>query len=123
MACILVIDDDVAVRSILGRMLARAGYTVVEAGDTHAGLAALQAHPIDLVITDIVMPGSGGYQVIRMVKTLRPQAKVLAISGGRVFTARDMLESAAAVGADWTLAKPVAQAELLEAVQTLLAEE
>jgi CheY-like chemotaxis protein len=121
MACILVIDDDAPFRTTLRETLEQAGHAVVEARDTHAALAALQAHPIDLVITDIVMPGQGGYHVIRQVKTLTPQVKVLAMSGGNVFPAGDLLESAALIGADRILPKPLQGVVFLAAVRELLA--
>ena len=55
MICILVIDDDCVFRATLQDMLEGVGYHVLEACDGQEGLAALQAHPIDLVITDILM--------------------------------------------------------------------
>lgn len=121
MARILLIDDEPAFRRVVREILEDAGYEVVEACDGHEGLAACQAHPIDLVITDILMPGQGGYHVIRQVKTLQPQVKILAVSGGNVFPAGDILESATAVGADQILPKPLQTAVFLTTVQTLLA--
>jgi two-component system response regulator MtrA len=120
MAQILLIEDDVQVRTVVRLMLTEAGYTVLEAGDTHDGLAVARAYPIDLIILDLLLPGQGGYHIIREVKALHPQMKVLAISGGNVFTAVDLLRSATEVGADRTLAKPMSQAELLDTVRALL---
>lgn len=65
---ILAIDDDAAVTSLLKRGLSYAGYAVDTAGSGDAGLALARAHPSDLVILDIGMPGMDGLEVLRRLR-------------------------------------------------------
>ena len=64
MARILVVDDDVAVRESLGRLLTRAGHEVDEARNGKGAMAALDATAYDVVVTDINMPEMDGIEVI-----------------------------------------------------------
>ena len=122
MATILVIDDNPEERKAFSRVLHEAGHSVVEACDTPSGLASMtQMRPLALVITALVLTGGGGYQLIRQVKRQRPQVKVLAIAGGRVFTAAEVV-IATLGGADRTLRRPVEEGTFLTTVQALLAE-
>jgi CheY-like chemotaxis protein len=79
---ILVVEDEFLVRSLIVDVLEELGYTVVEAGDGHEGLALLQSDQrIDLLITDIGLPGLNGRQVADGGRTLRPDLKVLFMTG------------------------------------------
>jgi CheY-like chemotaxis protein len=80
---ILLVEDDPAVRSYAGRVLDRLGYTILEAasGSDALGLAAAHARPIDLLVTDIVMPGAQGTDLARQLSAARPGIHVLFISG------------------------------------------
>lgn len=80
---LLLVEDESAVRYPACEFLKKCGYTVIEAGD---GLHAIEAAgkftgKIDLVITDVVMPGMGGGQLAELLKDSRPDMKVLFVSG------------------------------------------
>ena len=80
---ILVVDDQPVVRKITRRMLERQGYTVLEAPDSKAALQIAVEHrgPIDLLLTDVVMPEIGGPELAERIKSERPEVKVLFMSG------------------------------------------
>ncbi|OWK35483.1 response regulator [Fimbriiglobus ruber] len=81
---LLLVEDDLAVRSFASRILRGVGYTVLEASDGPDAVRVASAHqgPIALVITDVVMPGGmGGQQVAEIVHATFPTAKVLFVSG------------------------------------------
>jgi PAS domain S-box-containing protein len=80
---VLVVEDDNSLRWLTCQMLTQFGYTVVEAQDaSHAlALARERAGDIDLLITDVVMPGLNGRQLARQVRQLYPHIKVLLMSG------------------------------------------
>jgi two-component system, cell cycle sensor histidine kinase and response regulator CckA len=68
-ATILVVDDLDMIRRLLTRMLTLAGYTVLEAADGHEALALLRRHdqPVDLLLTDVLMPGMNGTELAARV--------------------------------------------------------
>ncbi len=80
---ILLVEDSAAVREATRRALEAFGYTVVAAPDARAALdvAARRAGPIDLLLTDVVMPGLGGSQLAHELAASRPGARVLFMSG------------------------------------------
>ena len=80
---VLVVDDEPAVRLLVGEVLADLGYTAVEAGDGAGGLRILQTDMrVDLLVTDVGLPGGmNGRQVADAARVLRPGLKVLFITG------------------------------------------
>jgi CheY-like chemotaxis protein len=80
---VLVIDDEPTIRMLIAEVLADAGYSAIEASDGPAGLRVLQSSAkIDLLITDVGLPGGmNGRQVADAARTLRPDLKVLFITG------------------------------------------
>lgn len=82
MACILVAEDDGAVRRFVTRALGHRGHTVLEAEDGLAALEVLHREKhIDLLITDIVMPGLDGIALALQVARDRPGLPVLLMTG------------------------------------------
>jgi two-component system, cell cycle sensor histidine kinase and response regulator CckA len=79
---ILLVEDEVVVRTIAARMLEDIGYSVVAAGGGDAALAlAAKCSKIDLILTDLAMPGLSGRETAARVRDLFPAAKVLYMSG------------------------------------------
>ncbi len=78
---LLVIDDDPAFRHTFGYLLRRLGHRVDEAESGEAGLAFLRQTPVDLVLTDLTMPGLTGWEVARLAKTLFPGLPVVLVTG------------------------------------------
>jgi signal transduction histidine kinase/CheY-like chemotaxis protein len=80
---ILLVEDDLPVRQTASRILTSQGYRVLEAGDAAAALETLQSDgvAIRLMITDVVLPGLNGRQLAEKVAELRPDIRVLYVSG------------------------------------------
>jgi signal transduction histidine kinase len=80
---VLLVDDDDDVRRMAERVLRRAGYSVLTAACGPDALALARAHParIDLLLTDMVMPGMTGQDLIRELTLMRPQVEVVFMSG------------------------------------------
>jgi two-component system, chemotaxis family, chemotaxis protein CheY len=79
---ILVIDDDTIVRTTIVLLLEDAGHQVRWAVDGLRGMALFRSAQPDLVITDIIMPEQEGIQTITEMRKAKPDAKIVAISGG-----------------------------------------
>jgi CheY-like chemotaxis protein len=116
---ILVIEDDIVLRDLLGDWLVAAGYRVALAPEGCAGIEAARASRPALVVTDMHMPGSGGGTVIAEVARLYPGLPVIAISGhfrsGHGLTPEQALE----LGAARAIAKPFRRGDILGAVKEL----
>lgn len=119
MARILVIEDDELLRKVLVKTLTQAGHSVVQAADGAQGLDMFQANPIDLVITDLIMPVREGVETIMALKRKIPELPVIAMSGG-VSNAQLYLDIASKVGADKILPKPFTSDQLLGAIAEVL---
>jgi DNA-binding response OmpR family regulator len=80
---VLVVEDEETVRRLVKRVLAEKGYTVLTAGtvDEAISTAAAQERPVDLVLTDIVMPSGDGFEVAEQLTDGRPETRVLFMSG------------------------------------------
>ncbi len=78
---ILVVGDEAVVREFLVAALAGAGHSVAQAADGARAMEMLQAAPFDMVVTDVVMPGVSGIQVLEAARRLRPGTEVLVVTG------------------------------------------
>lgn len=79
---ILIVDDDPEVREILAETLAEFGYGVTQAGSGEEALPMLDSRPdIDLVITDVRMPGMSGLELVEQARARKAGLKVIVISG------------------------------------------
>ena len=120
MAAILLAEDDPATRTLMARALASDGHTVTEAEDGQAALQAMSANPaaVDVLVTDVDMPGLDGIALAQGALGLKPGLKVLLISGFA-----DGLGRAAALKAAGarTLSKPASIESLRQEIRALLA--
>ena len=113
---VLLVEDDPPVRMVLGAMLAREGYTVVEAADGLDGLHCIErGERVDLVLTDLAMPGANGWQVLRAARRLRPALPVVLITGW------DQIDPEGDDVADAVVTKPVTDVTLRETLASVLA--
>ena len=117
---ILIIDDDEQIRTLIRRHLEADGHTVTDAATAVAGMQKYLEGRFDLVITDILMPGKDGIELITELLEKKPDVKIIAISGGGSCEPQLYLASSKYLGASLTLAKPFRREELLQAVNQLL---
>ena len=122
MGRVLVIDDEPQIRSMLRMMLERAGHEVEEAPDGIEGIRIYRNNPVDLIISDLIMPNKDGIGMIIELKKEFPDVKVIAMSGGGLNKPEGYLEGAKKLGAQRTLTKPIDRDELLRTVSDILNE-
>jgi DNA-binding response OmpR family regulator len=118
---VLLVDDEPVVLKVLGEVLALHGYTVLEAQDYYTALQAAESHGwrIDLLITDISLPGLNGCELARKVLLYCPELRVLLMSG---YTGSEICQYyGVELGDLHFLAKPFKPAELLSRLQVLAA--
>jgi signal transduction histidine kinase/ActR/RegA family two-component response regulator len=96
--CVLVVEDEPAIREVIGRTLVGLGYDVILAEDGETAIAMAQQHPerFRLLVTDVVMPGMNGPELARRMLALTPGLRVLFMSGySGDLPGREALESGA----------------------------
>jgi len=117
---VLVVEDDVQVRTMLRMTLEDAGYCVREASDGHQAIGLHRSFPADIIVTDILMPEKEGLETIMELRTEWPDLRIIAITGGGSGDPQSYLEIAKRIGAARAFQKPVDQKELLNAVKELV---
>jgi DNA-binding NtrC family response regulator len=120
MTKILVIDDDAAYRRLCGLALTAAGFQVLSASDGAKGLRILESAPVDLVVTDILMPNTEGVETILTIQKKHPGIPVIAMSGGGSVAAEWCLTMSEQLGAAGVLRKPFTLDDLVVAVRKAL---
>jgi signal transduction histidine kinase/ActR/RegA family two-component response regulator len=117
-ATILVAEDQPAVLQVIQRILGRSGFTLITATCGTDALAAAAAHAgtIDLLLTDVIMPGMSGRELAEKLRAVRPDVKLLFVSGHVSDGDRE------AVAGSGFLAKPFTSKELLDTVRDILGE-
>jgi len=116
---ILVVEDKEPVRSVLLEILAGLGYEALEASDGEHALEIARTHdgPIHLLLADIVMPGLQGDEVARRLRALRPETKVLFMSG---YTKKAIADSLVEESGAAFIPKPFSLPELTEKLRAVL---
>ena len=112
-AHVLIVDDEVNIRRVLAAMLKREGYEATASADGEQALAVLAKTPVDVVVTDLVMPRMGGMDLLKRVSADFPDVPVI------VITAHGSVDSAVAAlkaGAFDYITKPFEQEELKKVI-------
>jgi len=110
---ILVVDDDSRIRNGVVRILERAGYRTCEAASGRAALARLDTGPVDLVLTDLMMPDGDGIELMNEARVRWPGLPLLAVTGSGESDLKARAEQAGA----WSfLSKPVSAEILLKTI-------
>ena len=115
---VVLVEDDDRVRAFSTRVLRSAGYTVIEASAPSQVLSIVQRdQPIDALVTDIIMPEMDGCELARRVRTIRPETRVLYMSG---YTDQVFEEHHVSLEEEPLLEKPFTAAELLRKMRDVL---
>jgi CheY-like chemotaxis protein len=119
---VLVVDDIHDIRVGYRAILEHAGYQVVEAASASEALNCLSRNHVDLVLTDLYMPGDmDGVALISTISDMRrPIPAIIAMSGSPHLAYRSSLQAARYVGADISLTKPIGAEELVSSVRRLI---
>jgi DNA-binding NtrC family response regulator len=109
---ILVVDDEAEVRSLVREILTQHGYIVIDTGDPFEARRIAESQPINLLLTDVVMPIMNGLELAQRVEASSPTTKVLLMSG---------YATASVKGSGRPLvAKPFRSSDLVNAVRQML---
>jgi DNA-binding NtrC family response regulator len=118
-AKILVVDDDEQLREDVVEMLQRDGYDVIDVGSGEEALVKLKNEDVDVILTDLMMPGIDGMEVLRQSKKIKPAVRVIMITGfGTIENAVDAMKE----GASDYISKPFKIGEVQATVKRALEE-
>src|SRR5204862_1254965 len=114
---VLVIDDEDVIRGLVVEILEAVGHEVTDARSAEAALALLETADFDLVVSDVVMPGLSGLELLERVRARRASLPVVLVTGAGTY---DTLSQALTRGAAGLVPKPFAHAALQAAVEDAL---
>jgi len=117
---ILVIDDDIMTLEVIRKILEAEGYQVVTALNGQKGLDAFRQNPVDLVITDLVMPVKDGLRTIMELREEDQILPIIAISAGGAIAKERYLTAAQYLGDITAIPKPLKRKEIVQTVKRLL---
>ena len=118
MAKILVIDDEAEIREYFVRLLTGLGYEVETAGDSSTGLACAAGADVDLIVSDLIMPGKpSGLDLIKVLREKRPDCPLVVISG---YPTRERLDACREMGVVDFLTKPFEMPFIVSVLSRLL---
>jgi len=113
---VLVVDDEEDLRDIMSRILTRGGFAPLTAADVGPAIEVCREHPgtIDILVTDLTLPGGSGTELSRLALEMRPQMRVIFISG----LPQEMAEAEGLIPPGSVLIKkPFSRADLLAALK------
>ena len=114
---VLVVDDEPGIVESLDKIFRREGFTVLTATDGNAGLELLRRHRVGVLLSDLMMPGTSGMDLLRAAKTVAPETEVVLMTAyGTVETAVDAMKE----GAYDFVAKPLKRAHVVRVVKNAL---
>ena len=117
---VLLVDDDKNTRILLTEFLSTMGYRVLEAKDAKEAMKSVEIGSIDLVMTDLKMPGMDGIELTRAIRRMEPDLPIIVYSAYRFI---DTAPAALKAGANEYLAKPFLQNKIKQTVERLLKEQ
>ncbi|MDM5188227.1 response regulator transcription factor [Bacillus sp. DX4.1] len=117
MSTILVLEDEMTIRSFIVLNIKRAGFDVLEAETGEKALTLLREHHVDIALLDVMLPGMDGFEVCRCVREMNKQIGIIMLTA-RVQD-KDTVQGLT-LGADDYIAKPFSPVELIARIQSLL---
>lgn len=117
MSTILVLEDEITIRSFIVLNMKRAGFNVLEAGTGEEALELLGKHTVDIALLDVMLPGIDGFEVCKSVREINKKIGIIMLTARVQDT--DKVQGLM-IGADDYIAKPFSPIELVARVQSLL---
>lgn len=119
---ILVVDDELSIRNAVCSFLRMDGWETLEAGDGRAALEVICKHQVDVILTDLAMPGMDGLTFIRSLRSSYPDLRIIAMTG-MLGVKPGLRSELVLLNVDGVLEKPFAPDELSSVLKVVLISE
>ncbi|MFV2040745.1 MAG: PleD family two-component system response regulator [Candidatus Hydrothermarchaeales archaeon] len=120
MTKILVVDDEMDIRFVIGKMLEREGYETVEADSGEHALEILKETVPDLILLDVMMPGIDGYETCTEIKSQETTKNIPVVMLTAKTAESDKIKALEECGAAWHVSKPIDRKKFIETVKWVL---
>ncbi len=110
---ILIVDDELHILKTLTTMLTRVGHTCRTASGPAEALRTLAEQPVDLILTDLGMPGMDGLELAERIKATTPEVRIILITGWPIQRSPEALRRS---GIERVITKPISRTEILSAI-------
>jgi signal transduction histidine kinase/DNA-binding response OmpR family regulator len=117
---ILIIDDTVELLEAYSRILTKSGYTIFRAPDGKSGMEVLRDNPISLVLLDVVLPDTNGFDLLKIIKSDPEHADIFIVLISAEFKSPEQLSEGLELGADGYLLKPITSIELAARINSFM---
>jgi CheY-like chemotaxis protein len=114
---ILVVDDEADIRFVIGKMLEREGYEVIEADSGENALESLKETIPDLILLDVMMPGIDGWVTCEKIKSKDETKKIPVVMLTAKTADEDKIKALDECGAEWHVSKPIDRAKFIDTVK------
>ncbi len=119
---LLIVDDDLAIRTLYEKVLSKAGWNVRLAEDGNVAIEMMETRQADLILVDMLMPRKDGVGTMMALKERWPASIIVAMSGGGWIDAEGCLKLAKFAGAHGVIRKPMPIQDLVRTLSSLLDE-
>jgi len=116
MPAILIAEDDLAILNVLHDAFTQYGFSTVLAKNGEEALTLFCLHTLDLIITDLMMPGMEGLETIIRIRSVNATIPIIAMTGGAIGPEADLLTLAMKAGATESLKKPFIVTDLRDSI-------
>jgi CheY-like chemotaxis protein len=120
MSKIMVVDDEQDIRFVIGKMLEKEGYEVIEASSGEESLEILKETKPDLILLDVMMPGLDGWETCAKIKLMKEINQIPVVMLTAKTADEDKIKALEECGANWHISKPLDRAKFIETVRWLL---
>jgi CheY-like chemotaxis protein len=119
MKTVLIVDDDIRMLGLIKSILETEGYEATEAESAEVALLYYGRRGIDLIITDVEMPGMNGIELVKEIRRLDQKARIVVMSGSSSKAATGWKQKALEAGATRTLEKPITYDSLISLIKEI----
>jgi DNA-binding response OmpR family regulator len=120
MSKILIVDDETDLRFVIGKMLTKEGYEIIEAESGEEALEVLKENSPDLILLDVMMPGLDGWETCAKMKSEEKTNSIPIIMLTAKTADEDKIKALEECGAVWHISKPIDRSKFIEAVKWVL---